>query len=190
MTRSFAFSAIFCFSAGALNAAEPNAIIEDFLQSNVMSWAQDAVLIEAIQTQNSETAGYDATQIEALDQQWRAEVGNSDSALVNDILTNAASEFLRSHVAASGGLLTEVFIMDSQGLNVAASSATSDYWQGDEAKFQETDPNGADAMHLSEIEFDESTQMYQAQVSITLSDPATGQPVGAMTLGIDAEMLM
>lgn len=49
---------------------------------------------------------------------------------------------------------------------------------------------GADAVHFSEIEFDESSQSYQAQISMTISDPATGAPIGAMTVGINADALM
>ena len=67
----------------------------------------------------------------------------------------------------TGGAITEVFVMDAQGLNVAASGPTSDYWQGDEAKFQETYLKGAEAIHVSEVEFDESSQTYSVQVSVT-----------------------
>ena len=42
---------------------------------------------------------------------------------------------------------------------------------------------------FDEIEFDESTQSYLAQVSVTLSDPSSGAPIGAMTIGLDAESL-
>ena len=80
--------------------------------------------------------------------------------------------------------------MDAQGLNVAASGLTSDYWQGDEAKFTETYGKGAGAVHFGEVEFDESSQTYQAQISVTVTDPATGQPIGAITVGVDAAHLM
>ena len=49
---------------------------------------------------------------------------------------------------------------------------------------------GAGATHLSEVEFDESTQTYQGQISVTVTDPATGTPIGALTVGVDAEALM
>ena len=87
-------------------------------------------------------------------------------------------------------MITEVIVMDAKGLNVAASGATSDYWQGDEAKYQETYPKGPGAVHFGEVEFDESSQTYQAQISITVTDPDTGRPIGAMTVGVDAEVLL
>ena len=75
----------------------------------------------------------------------------------------------------------------ARGLNVAASAVTSDYWQGDEAKWQETFLAGPGASHVSEIEEDESTQTFQVQVSLPVVDG--GSPIGAITLGVDIERL-
>ena len=73
-------------------------------------------------------------------------------------------------------------------LNVAQSTVTSDYWQGDEDKFTLSFGAGADAVFLGEIEQDESTQAYQSQISITVTD-AAGQPIGSITAGVDLSML-
>lgn len=100
---------------------------------------------------------------------------------------SATSDFLKERVDAAGGVITEILVMDSRGLNVAVSTLTSDYWQGDEAKYTETYGKGPDAWHVSEIDYDESTQLYQAQVSLTLIDPATSTPIGAATIGLNAE---
>ena len=100
------------------------------------------------------------------------------------------ADALRAHMADANGAILEILVMDARGLNVAASGVTSDYWQGDEAKFTQTYPLGPDAMHHGEVAFDESSQAYQAQVSFTISDPKTGRPIGAMTVGLNAELLM
>ena len=105
------------------------------------------------------------------------------------MLNNPTSDFLRRHVEGSDGIMTEVFLMDGRGLNVAASDTTSDYWQGDEEKFSETYGLGAGSIHVSDIEYDDSTQTYQGQVSITIVDPASGEVIGAATVGLNAEML-
>lgn len=189
MTRNFLLTAAFVATASMAGAVEPHAAMQAYVDSDIMTWAHEAVIVDAIAAQNAQTAGYDAARIESLDQTWRAEVGTG-SDLVDGVLMNAAADFLRSRIEASGGMITEVFIMDAHGLNVAASGATSDYWQGDEAKFQETFPKGAGAVHFGEVEFDESSQTYQAQISITITDPTSGAPIGAMTIGIDAEALM
>ena len=170
-------------------AIEVTPSIENYITTGIKPWMTDSILVDAVIAQNQMTVGYGAAEIDALDQQWRAEVGTV-SDLVDGVIMNAASEFLRSQVDASGGRITEVILMDAQGLNVAASGATSDYWQGDEAKHQATYGVGIDAIHVGDIEFDESSQMYQAQISLTLTDPASGEAIGAITVAVDADSLM
>ena len=67
---------------------------------------------------------------------------------------------------------------------------TSDYWQGDEAKFQKVYPNGPDAMLISDVEQDESTQRFQSRLSLPVVDPATKKNIGTVTIGIDVENLL
>jgi hypothetical protein len=163
--------------------------IEAYLDSDLRTWTADPELAKAIAAQNATTAAYTQAEIDSLDQTWRGEVGADDSALIAAVLDTPTADLLRERVAASEGIVTEVFLMDARGLNVAASSVTSDYWQGDEEKFTATFPVGPDAVHISEVEFDESTQSYQAQVSLPVTDPATGTVIGAITIGIAADRL-
>ena len=151
--------------------------------------AQNPALVSAIMAQNEQSAGYDQAKIDALDQQWRAEVDAADKPLINATLGTDASKFLAAAQADSTGLFTEIFATDAKGLNVAQSTITSDYWQGDEDKFTMSFGAGADAVFLGEIEQDESTQTFQSQVSITVTDPATGAPIGSITAGIDLSVL-
>ena len=150
--------------------------------------AGNPAIIAAVAAQNAVTAGYDQAKIDALDQQWRAEVSAAAKPLIDATLANEASKWLVGVQAEAGGLFTEIFVMDAKGLNVAQSTVTSDYWQGDEDKFTASFGAGVGAVHLGEIEQDESTQAFQSQVSITLVD-AAGAPIGALTAGIDLSMI-
>lgn len=150
--------------------------------------ANDAGMKEAILAQNAKTSGYDQGKIDALDKQWRAEVDASDKPLINGLLSNSASAYLKKVQEGSNGLFTEIFAMDAKGLNVGQSSVTSDYWQGDESKWQKTYSMGADAIHISDVEEDESTQIFQSQVSIPVLG-ADGKPIGAITFGVNVEAL-
>jgi hypothetical protein len=150
--------------------------------------AADPALVAAITAQNAETAGYDQAKIDELDKQWRAEVDAADKPLIGKVLATDASKALLAAQDASGGLLTEIFATDAKGLNVAQSTVTSDYWQGDEDKFSKTFPVGASAVFLGDVEQDESTQAYQSQVSITVVD-ASGNPIGSLTAGVDLSKL-
>ena len=108
--------------------------------------------------------------------------------MIDAVLGNDLSKFLTGIRDASEGLYTEIFVMDDKGLNVGQSDVTSDYWQGDEAKFTETFGKGAGAIHISEVEEDESTQRFQSQLSMTIEDG--GKPIGAVTIGVDVELLL
>lgn len=189
MFRPIAIIASCCLALPAM-ADEFAPAMQQYLEEEVRQWSDNAVLVDAIRAQNARTAGLSQDEIDALDLAWRDEVGAGDRPTIRTVLENEAAAFLRERVAEAGGVITEVFVMDARGLNVAASDVTSDYWQGDEAKFIETFPNGAGGVHLGEVEFDESSQRFQGQISVTITDPSTGQALGAMTVGVDAEALM
>ncbi|AXS42496.1 hypothetical protein D1F64_07040 [Breoghania sp. L-A4] len=163
--------------------------LTELANGDIAAIAQSAEVVAAVKAQNAETSGYDQAKIDALDKQWRAEVGASDQPLISATLAKPASVFLAGKREASGGLFSEIFVTDAKGLNVAQSDVTSDYWQGDEAKWQKSFPMGAGAIHLGDVEQDESTQAYQSQVSMTVTDPDSGEPIGAITVGVNVELL-
>ena len=156
---------------------------KELLESKINAWLSNPMVIDAIKAQNEKHASLAQADIDGLDKQWRAD----DAALIDPVLNNELSKYLAGVVENGEGLYSEIFVMDNKGLNVGQSAKTSDYWQGDEAKWQETFSVGAGAIHLSEVEFDESTQTYQVQLSTSISDGGT--VIGAITIGIDAEMV-
>ncbi|MEM8877987.1 MAG: hypothetical protein AAGD23_08940 [Pseudomonadota bacterium] len=162
--------------------------IKEYVNANVMSWLSDPAVVSAIKAQNDKTAGMSAAQIEEMDQKWRAETGASDRPMIEGILANDLSAFLKDKKNAAAGMITEMFVMDAKGLNVGQSDVTSDYWQGDEAKWQKTYKVGPNAIFVDEIEKDESTQTLQSQVSVSITDES-GAPIGAITLGINVDAL-
>lgn len=163
--------------------------LTDLGNTTLREIATNPVIIAAINAQNAVTGGYDQAKIDALDQQWRAEVSAASKPLIDATLGSDASKWLVQAQEQSAGVFTEIFVMDAVGLNVAQSTVTSDYWQGDEDKFTMSFGGGADAIHLGEIEQDESTQAFQSQVSIAIVDPATGAVIGAVTTGVDLSTL-
>ena len=176
-----------CLSAVATTASEQSDAAAVFAQSQDAAWISHHAIVNEITAKDQSTNLLSQADINTLDQTWRTEVGTADAPLIASVMNNAASEHLRTHVAEAGGRITEVFVMDARGLNVASSAITSDYWQGDEAKWIDTYMKGADAIHVSEVEFDESAQTYQMQVSMSVTDPASGAVIGAVTFGLDAQ---
>lgn len=59
--------------------------------------------------------------------------------------------------------LVEIIITDANGATLFAEPAPSDYWQGDEPKFQI--PARTESTHIGALELDESTSEYSVQIS-------------------------
>lgn len=188
---AFAAGTVLCFSLPAVSLAQEGefaAPLTELANGKLREIAQDETIVAAVAAQNAVSAAYDQAKVEQLDSQWRAEVGGASKPLIDATLATEASKWLAKVQEESGGLLTEIFVMDAKGLNVAQSTVTSDYWQGDEDKFTASFGAGAAAVYLGEIEQDESTQTFQSQVSITITD-AAGAPIGAITAGVDLSVL-
>ena len=177
-------------SATAARSDEANVVeVKKYLEANVTPWLKDKTVIEAIKAQNAKHVSLTDDEIKKLDKQWRAEVDAEKKPLIDVVLKSELSAFLVKKKEASKGLITEIFVMDNKGLNVGQSDITSDYWQGDEAKWQKTFLVGPDTVFVDKIEKDESTQELQAQVSVSIKDPETGKVIGAITLGISIDRL-
>ncbi|GIX15464.1 MAG: hypothetical protein KatS3mg118_3423 [Paracoccaceae bacterium] len=191
MTR-LPFAALLALAAGL---ATPSAADEfaprlrALYQERVAEILADPVIIAALRAANEAHAGLSQAEIDSLDRAWRDEVSAAHRPTIDPVLSNPASDRLRAVRDAAEGLFTEIFVMDNRGLNVAASDVTSDYWQGDEAKWQQTFAIGPGGIHISDVELDESSQTYQAQLSVAITDPDTGAAIGAATFGVNVEYL-
>lgn len=163
--------------------------ILDILNNQVSGWLSDPAIVDAIKAQNAEHAGLSDADIDALDKKWRAEAKTGSGELIDGVLAKDISKFLTGKKEGSSGVFSEIFVMDNKGLNVGQSDVTSDYMQGDEGKWQKTYQAGPDAVFVDEVEFDDSSQTFQSQVSKTIVDPADGKAIGAITLGINVENL-
>tara|TARA_R110002095_G_scaffold862_1_gene3841 strand:+ start:8567 stop:9151 length:585 start_codon:yes stop_codon:yes gene_type:complete len=178
--------------AGLVTTAAANdytVAIQKMVDSDVRNWAQSDQVVAAVKEQNKKSAGLSQSDIDSQDKQWRAETAGGDQSMINAVLANSLSSYLKDVKGKSQGLYTEIFVMDMKGLNVGQSDVTSDYWQGDEAKWQKTYGVGPSAVLIDEVEFDDSSQTYQSQVSIAVVDPATNEAIGAVTVGVNVEML-
>lgn len=181
-------------TAGLAAAQAPAQDISEYAEQvqalaagELQEWITDPVFVFAIREQNQLFATMTPPEIDILDKAWRAE--NGRGPMIFDLLDRQGSIILRDRRELSKGVITEIILMDKYGLNVAISDPTSDYYQGDEAKYQETFLIGPEAVHVSEVEFDESTKKEQTQVSMTVTDPESGEPIGAVTFGVDLQVL-
>ena len=156
----------------------------------MLPWLQDAIVIQAIRLQNERHSDLTQADIAAFDARWRRETESAERPLIDAVLSSDLSRYLHGVRTRSQGLLTEIFVMDRVGLNVGQSDMTSDFWQGDEEKWQRTCLGSPDAVFIDEVEEDESTQQFQSQVSMAVADPESGIVIGCVTVGIDVDLAM
>lgn len=190
MIRAVALGSVLLLAGlGSAEANDYQARLQQLVESKLHALATDPAVVAAVKAQNEAHASYDAARIDELDKAWRAEVAAGGGATTNAMLANDLSKYLTSVRDGSGGLYAEIFVMDNKGLNVGISNMTSDYMQGDEAKWQKTYQVGADAVLIDDVEQDESSGTFVSQVSVTVVDPETKAPIGALTVGVDVEKL-
>jgi hypothetical protein len=138
----------------------------------------------SVEAQNNRLADMGQDKIDALDNQWKAEREAADKPLIAATLSSPLSVYLARVQGKSLGLYAEIFVMDKNGLNVGQSSVTSDFWQGDEDKFQKTFDVADDAMFVDAPEWDDEAKIWRNQVSFTLVD-ASKKKIGAVTVELN-----
>ncbi|MGE6742705.1 hypothetical protein ACQKGC_20730 [Allorhizobium pseudoryzae] len=161
---------------------DPAALITQNVIKDIRSFIDSDIVRLSIEAQNARLTDLKQSQIDALDKQWRAERENADKPLIAATLSNPLSVYLSRIQGRSLGLYAEIFVMDQNGLNVGQSSVTSDFWQGDEAKFQKTYNVSGDAVFIDEAEWDKDSKIWRGQVSFTVVDPQTKKSIGAVTV--------
>jgi hypothetical protein len=143
------------------------------------SWTADKALLAAVRAQNAQKLTM--AEIERRDKAWPG-----DAALVRSVTTGACADRLRE-LAATSKQYGEILLMDDQGALVCASNPTSDYFQGDEPKWQRSYADGTGAVFIDRPRRDDSTSERLAQVSLPLR--ADGKVMGAITIGLRLDEL-
>ncbi|MDY6905002.1 MAG: PDC sensor domain-containing protein [Thermodesulfobacteriota bacterium] len=172
---------VLCMAPAAWCEKAPQSVY-DLAESTLKGYGTAPEIVQAVKAANAE--GKSLSQIQKMDEQWRNTPGIS--GFMKDMMTSGCGVFLRA-IQAEAPYYAEIFVMDNQGANVAMTDKTSDYWQGDEAKFKNSFNNGQGAVFVDEVEFDDSTQAYVVQVSVPVMDG--GKAIGAITFGIDLDAL-
>lgn len=135
--------------------------------------AADPELVRALVARNETKETPE--EVKARDKEWMA---NPKYALRKTLTSNPCAQHLKSMIA-SDPIVVEAFLMDQRGGIVCSTVETSDYWQGDEAKWKKTYEEGK-AVFIDEPALDQSTDTYAVQLSLLVSEG--GRKVGALTL--------
>ncbi|MCP4694001.1 MAG: hypothetical protein GY859_38560 [Desulfobacterales bacterium] len=173
----------FLISSGVVFAGEkaPQKVV-DLANSTLAKLGDDPVIVEAVKAENAK--GKTLDQIKATDKKWKGHAGVAD--YMQAMMDSKCGKHLAG-IQNGAEYYAEIFVMDNQGANVCMTDKTSDYWQGDEAKFKKSFKGGAGAVFIDEVEFDDSAQAYLVQVSVPVKDG--GAVIGAITVGIDVDKI-
>lgn len=148
----------------------------------IEAWAADPVVVEAVRSANERLRSFE--EIEDLDAAWMATNGVDD--FMRSIIDHPAAERLRE-LREQHPELHEAFVTDRLGANVASTNKTSDFYQGDEAKFREAFSDGAGGTHIGELSKDESIQSYAVPVAVPVLDE--GIAIGVLVVAVNVEKL-
>lgn len=188
--RLVALAALLAFAIATLSIpahAMPSvSLVRDDLVSEIRRIVSDEIVTMSVTNHNERYGNIPQSEIERLDRQWVEERKASKKPLISATLANPLSNYLTRVQAHSVGLIVEIIVFNRLGLNVGQSSITSDFWQGDEKKFQRTFPNGPNALFIDEPEFDEETKTWRVQVNVSVPDREHPDTViGAATFEIN-----
>lgn len=151
------------------------------------NWPQRREMLAAVKAHNRQYQHLETADLIQLDRQWRDELTTRDMPLIASVTASPLSQWLKDQQRHSGGLITEIMVTDRLGLNVGVSEITSDYWQGDEAKFAEAFFNRTPAPYQGQLEYDQSAQGFQVHISSQIRDPASHEVIGVLIIGLDIQ---
>ena len=174
-------------SAGSAAEAGPPSdwrqAVETAVLQDIARILAEPIVEYTVAARNLQYSDLTQNRIDELDSQWRKERESDKQPLISAVLSNPTSTYLTRVQAQSIGLYSEIFVMDDDGLNVGQSNISSDFWQGDEAKFQETFDRGAGSVFIDKPEFRDDIGVWVVQVNTTID--RDGSPIGAATFEVN-----
>ncbi|MFC5356629.1 PDC sensor domain-containing protein [Azospirillum himalayense] len=172
-------------------AADPalEASVRKTVSPQAQTWLADPAVVDAVKAQNTAHKGLDQAKIDAMDNDWKAAAkAKSANPTYDTIAANAVTKRLKEVTDKSNGRIVEILLMDNRGLNVAQTGGTSDYWQGDEPKWQKVYSGGSD-LYMTDPEKDAETNAMLTEVSVPVLDPASKEKIGVAMIVLDTSKL-
>ena len=157
--------------------------VKAFVSKNLVPVTSQAVLVKAVADQNAKKASL--TEIQAADKKWSA--AEEELPIQKELLSNACAKELFKLSSKFKGV-KETFVMDDKGANVCMNGLTSDYWQGDEPKWQKSFNEGKGGVDAGKVSFDKSANASLQQVSLPILGKG-GKVIGAITFGLAVDQL-
>ena len=130
---------------------------------------------------------FDAARVKQMDQQWQTD--RAATAVRSGLLTTPASQFL-ADLVSNDSVYREVLVTDLKGRLVAASNATSDYYQADEQWWVKAFDNGRGRVSVTDVERDESAHVYAFEIAVPVYAPGRTELAGIMKIVADSREML
>ena len=157
--------------------------MKSFIKERLLPLSTDVVFVQEVKAQNDKGVSLD--KIKEIDRQWQE--AEEELPIQTEMTTNACAKEIGKQLAQEK-VIREAFVMDNQGANVGQSDITSDYWQGDEPKWQNSYNDGKGGVDIGKNKFDRSANAEIQQISLPIIDE-DGNVVGAVSYGIAVDQL-
>lgn len=155
--------------------------VKQYMKTVLLPYCSDPVLVAEVKKQNANPVSKE--DIAAIDAKWKAA---EDFLPIHEKLTSNPCAKRIQAIAEKESAIGETFVMDNQGVNVGQNDITSDYFQGDEAKW--TDTYQKAGVWVGKDALDQSTFTKLQHVSLPIFD-GDGTIVGAICFGLITQNL-
>ena len=143
----------------------------------ISSWGLAPEILDAVLERNAHEVLMET--IRAIDLNWI--YATRETARMRSLMSSPCGKKLRELVNGDPSY-REAMVMDDLGALVCMSRRTSDYWQGDEAKWTRAFDEGRGAVFIAERAFDESVGAVLVQLSVPIM--AEERAIGVITVGV------
>ena len=148
-------------------------------------------ITEQVEQANAQHKLEDPAELKAMiarqDQAWQDKDPAVES-LVDTIAQNDLSANLNDFIRLQP-VHVEVFVTDQQGLNLAMTERTGDYWQADETWWQEAYNQGQGGQYVGPVEFDESAGTWAINLGVPIRSRTSREVVGILRSTVDISQM-
>lgn len=155
--------------------------VKQFMKDVLLQYTTNALLVAEIEKQNAKKIPF--SEIEKMDKAWID--AEDEIPLMTEMMGNACAKEVEK-IVSKHKALGETFVMDNQGANVGQNDVTSDYFQGDEPKWEDTYKKHG--VWVGKDRLDKSTYTKLQHVSFPIINQ-NGEIVGAICFGIKTKAL-
>lgn len=152
--------------------------VKAFVAEKLAPLMTNSVFVAGVTKQNN--MNRPLSEIQQMCSEWAA--AEEELPIMREMLSNAIASEIRK-VCGPMSQVGEVFVMDNQGANAGQNALTSDFWQGDEAKWKKSFNEGKGGIDVGKAELDKSTNEVLQQVSLPVINEQ-GEVIGAICFGL------